>query len=252
MIQSGSINRGSKIHLVSGHGFGRAESGLKNPRTPEAAAKLELVKGAGFSPYVKSSMLGGALAPEGISAGAILKPALVIFALCAVSVLPARAASGRYAITTERIAAAVSSNGVAVSPDQVTLPANVVARVADPVLKMTSIDRAGDGRATARLECAQANQCLPFIVTLRMTAVPVAMSSPGRSPASTQSKPVPPAVHAGSPATLQLEGAHVHIVLSVTCLENGAIGQTIRATSQDRSKVYIVQVVHEGILEGRL
>jgi hypothetical protein len=172
--------------------------------------------------------------------------------LFAALAMPAVAASGRYAITTEQIAAAMSSNGVAVSPDQVTLPASIVASVADPMLKMKSLDRAGDGLATARLECAEANQCLPFIVTLRMTAVPVAMSSPGRPPASTQSKPVPPAVHAGSPATLQLEGAHVHITLSVICLQNGGIGQTIRATSQDRSKVYIVQVIHEGMLEGRL
>lgn len=252
MIQSGSPNRDSKIHLVSGHGLARAENGLKNPRTFEATGKLELVKGTGFSPYVKASMLGRVLAPDGISSGSILKPALVIFALCAALASPALAASGRYAITTERIAAAVSTYGIAVSPEQVTLPTNIVANVANPVLKMRSIDRAGDGRAIARLECAEANQCLPFIVTLRMTAVPVAMSSPGRSPASTQSKPVPPAVHAGSPATLQLEGTHVHIALSVICLENGAIGQTIRATSQDRSKVYIVQVVHEGILEGRL
>jgi hypothetical protein len=172
--------------------------------------------------------------------------------LFAALAMPAVAASGRYAITTEQIAAVVSSHGFAVSADQVTLPASIVARVADPMLKMKSLDRAGDGRAIARLECADANQCLPFFVTLRMTAVPVAMSSPGRSPASTQTKPVPPAVRAGSPATLQLEGSHVHITLSVTCLENGAIGQTIRATSQDRSKVYIVQVVHEGFLEGRL
>jgi flagella basal body P-ring formation protein FlgA len=59
-------------------------------------------------------------------------------------------------------------------------------------------------------------------------------------------------VRAGSPATLLLEGAHVHISLSVVCLESGAVGQTIRASSPDHRQVYKAQVVRDGVLEGRL
>jgi hypothetical protein len=181
---------------------------------------------------------------------------ILAFALCAAPAVPVMAAPGRYAITTEQIAAAISSSGMPVTSEQVTLPANLVASTPDPALKLKSLDRAGDNRMYARVECANAGQCLPFIVSLkldlRMTAVPVALSSPGRSAASTQTQPVPPVVRAGSPATLQLEGSHVHITLSVVCLENGAAGQTIRAASHDRKQVYTVQVLREGLLEGRL
>jgi hypothetical protein len=174
----------------------------------------------------------------------------LMFAACAV--LPAATASMRYAITAERIAEAVSMTGAQVVPEQVILPATIVASVPYPRLSVKSIDRTGDERATARLECAIPEQCLPFIVTLRMTADPSVESSHGRSTAILQSKASPPAVRAGSPATLLLEGAHVHITISVICLESGAPGKTIRATDRDRRQVYTAQVVRDGLLEGRL
>lgn len=180
---------------------------------------------------------------------------ILFFALCAAAVLPAAAASGRYAITSGQVAAAVTSDGMPVSQDQVSLPAEIVASVPDPVLKVKSIDRSGEGRAIARVECAIPWQCLPFIATLefdtRLTPGPVPLSSLGRIPAQTQ-QPSPAAVRAGAPATLLLEGAHVHITLSVVCIESGAIGQTIRARSPDHRQLYTAQVVRAGVLEGRL
>jgi hypothetical protein len=170
----------------------------------------------------------------------------------AMAALPAAAAPRRYAITTERIAAALSNGGVPVLPEQVTLPANVVASTADPVLKVMSIDRAGGQRALARLECASSQQCLPFIVTLRVSMEPAEASPRVQAAVFSSPRPSTPLVRAGSPATLHLEGAHIHISLSVICLENGAMGQTIRATSKDRHQVYTVQVVRDGVLEGRL
>jgi flagella basal body P-ring formation protein FlgA len=59
-------------------------------------------------------------------------------------------------------------------------------------------------------------------------------------------------VKAGSPATLLLDGDHVHIRLSVICLQNGITGQTIRATSKDHTVVYTAEVVDGGVLKGRL
>jgi hypothetical protein len=180
---------------------------------------------------------------------------ILILALCAAAVLPAAAESGRYAITSGQVAAAVTSDGMPVSPNQVTLPAEIVASVPDPVLKVKSIDLSGERRAQVRVECAIPRQCLPFIATLdfdtRLTTDPVPLSSRGRSSAQTQ-QPSPAVVRAGAPATLLLEGTHVHITLPVICVESGAIGQTIRARSPDHRQVYTVQVVREGVLEGQL
>jgi len=164
--------------------------------------------------------------------------------------LPAAGAPGRYAITAERVAAAVSNSGTQISADQVTMLANVVANVADPQLKVKSIDRAGNERAIARMECAVSRQCLPFVVALRVSAEPAAAIS--RTASFVPARPAAPIVRSGEAAKLQLEGPHVHITLSVICLENGAAGQTIRVTTHDRHLSYRVRVMEDGTLEGRL
>ena len=183
----------------------------------------------------------------------MIQPRSMLFVtLSAALALPAAAAAGRYSITTEQVAAAVSSSGMQITADQVTLPANILASVADPALRVKSIDRGADRSTVARLECANPAQCLPFIVSLRVTPDASALSPHGRSTEGSQGRLSPPVVRAGSPATLLLEGAHVHISLSVVCLESGAVGQTIRASSPDHRQVYKVQVVRDGVLEGRL
>jgi hypothetical protein len=183
----------------------------------------------------------------------IRRASLLFSIVVAAAALPALAAPGRYAITVERIAAAVSSSGVQVSPDQVTLFTGVVSSVADPELKVASIDRAGQQRAIARMECSSSQQCLPFVVALKVKdggSIEIASTRPA-SPVSTF-RPVTFAVRQGSTTALYLDGDHVHISLSVICLENGAPGQTIRATSQDRHQTYTVQVASNGTLRGRL
>jgi hypothetical protein len=67
-----------------------------------------------------------------------------------------------------------------------------------------------------------------------------------------QPRPKQIVIRNGSPAMLQLDGAHVHIRIPVICLESGAAGQTIRATDKDRRRTYAAQVVDNGLLQGRL
>jgi flagella basal body P-ring formation protein FlgA len=57
---------------------------------------------------------------------------------------------------------------------------------------------------------------------------------------------------AGSRATLLLEGDHVHIQVPVVCLQNGAVGQTIRVASPDHKQTYVAQVTGNNVLRGRL
>jgi hypothetical protein len=183
------------------------------------------------------------------------RSSIVFLVLFAAVALPSLAAPGRYAVTAQQVAAAVSNQAVQVSPDQVTLLSGVVANVAAPELRVKSIDRAGDQRAVARMECADSEQCLPFIVALHLghgESVDPASPSSQRSAPVSQPRPAAFAVRAGSPATLLLDGPHVHINLNVICLENGAPGQIIHVTDRDRRQVYTAQVVQDGILEGRL
>jgi hypothetical protein len=58
-------------------------------------------------------------------------------------------------------------------------------------------------------------------------------------------------VRAGRPATLLLDGAHVHIRIAVVCLENGAAGQTIRVASKDHRQTYTAKVSRRSSIEGQ-
>jgi len=178
---------------------------------------------------------------------------IFLWTATAAAALPALAAPGRYAITTERIAAAVTSSGMQITPDQVTLFTGVVATVADPELKVQSINRGREGQTIARIGCADPTQCLPFMVTLHVNqGANLEVASYRPPPYSASFRTVQFSVRQGSTTALYLDGMHVHISLSVICLENGIPGQTIRATSLDRHQVFTAQVANDGTLRGRL
>jgi hypothetical protein len=165
-------------------------------------------------------------------------------------------AAAKYAISAAAVAAAMASTGITVAPSQVTLLSAVVANTPSPELRVRSVERGSDGRALVRIECASSAECLPFFVSVRPGSLPVAPvvwspSSPVSSPPRVQpeSKYV---VRVGTPATLFLDGEHVHIRLAVTCLSNGAAGQTILAETPDHQKTFVAQVAGNGILRGRL
>jgi hypothetical protein len=178
--------------------------------------------------------------------------------LSTAAVLPAAAASGRDAITTEQIAAAMANAGMQVSPKQVDLLTDVVANTPSPVLKIRSMEPLGDRRMMVRLDCESTDECLPFFVAVRfnqgddaqaVAAKTVAASSENlhtKSPAAT------PTLRAGAPATLLLDGGRVHIRLTVVCLENGSIGQIIRVASKDHKEVYTALIVDDAVLKARL
>lgn len=187
--------------------------------------------------------------------------------LCAALAMPAVAEPGRYAITAERIAAAMAALGMQISPAQVMLLTNVVANTSDPVLRVKSLEQWGDHRVMVRMECTHAEECLPFIVALHLNqggtpgggapagSVQTA-SAPVDRPAPafvrTQSSPLAYAVRVGKPAILLLDGDHIHIRIAVVCLENGSTGQTIRVSSPDHKQFYTAEVIDNSVLRGRL
>jgi hypothetical protein len=169
--------------------------------------------------------------------------------------LPAMAASGRFAINPEKVVGAMAGIGMQVSPAQLTLLSDAVASTADPELRVQSIQRWPGDKVVVRVECATEQQCLPFFVSVRLgntAPVQVAMVnasiSAEPSPRSTSTM----AVRAGSPATLYIEGDHIHIRVAVKCLQSGSIGQTVRAEGPDHQQTYTAQVTGNGVLKGRL
>jgi len=179
-----------------------------------------------------------------------------VLILTAAMAMPAVAASGHVTISAEQVAAAINGAGMKVSADQVELLTNVVATDSAPELKVESMERWGDHRMKFRLNCVKAGECLPFFVAVRWSqaeATPPVFADHS-STASTWPKPDSNSfvVRAGTPATLLLDGDHIHIQLPVVCLENGAIGQTIRVASTDHRLTYTAKVGDDAVLRGRL
>jgi hypothetical protein len=178
-------------------------------------------------------------------------PALVLTGLSASTALPAAAAAGRNAITTEQVAAALGGAGMRISPQQVVLLSNVVATTSAPALRVESMERWGDDRMKVRMNCAS-QECLPFFVAVNLGKDDLA-AGPGQPPLSTaRIDPSSYVVRSGSPAVLLLEGDHMHIRVSVICLENGAPGQIIRVATKDHRQTFTAQVATRDVLKGGL
>ncbi len=174
-------------------------------------------------------------------------------ALSAAMAWPASAASDHAAITAAQIATAITDAGMKTSPEQVTLLSDVVATTGSPSLKVQSMEPWGAHRLRVRLDCSIREECLPFFVAVRSeyqtaSQTPSAFTPPGNArPALKDS-----VLRAGSPATLLLEGGHVHIRLTVICLENGAAGQMIRVSSKDSKQTFKATVVDGAFLKAHL
>ena len=175
---------------------------------------------------------------------------------------PVLASAPRYSISAEQVAVAVGRIGVRVSPSQITVLADVVATTPAPVLQVRSLERLDADRFMVRLECVNEDSCLPFMTSIQVDedeATKLASISSreclrcgAASEPAQQPGPGTVVVRSGSSAILELEGQHIHIRIPVICLQNGAAGQTIRATDKDHRRVYAAQVIDIGILRGRL
>lgn len=172
--------------------------------------------------------------------------------------LPTFAASRSIPIRTEVIASALTGIGIQVLPEQVTLMTDVVATTNAPRLSIRSMEKASDHRIIVRLECAMPEECLPFFVSIHPEEENGEQQSSSKAAAPLPSVPVfnsrskTFAIRSGTPATLQLDSDHVHIRISVICLENGAAGQRIRVTSPDHRQAYTAEVIDGALLKGKL
>jgi hypothetical protein len=169
--------------------------------------------------------------------------------------LPAASQSNRFSITREQVANAIDAAGVQVSAGQVTLLSNIVSASFNPALKVESIEKWSDRKIMVRLECATPGECLPFIVTVPLSgaAQERLALSPQLKPVSFSAKPrEPDTIRAGSTAVLFLEGPHLHIQMSVVCLENGSIGQSIRVATRDRRLTFMAEILSDSTLRGQL
>jgi hypothetical protein len=183
----------------------------------------------------------------------------------------------RAAIRLEDVVAALNLAKLPLENAEVKLMAQNTAAIEAPRLEVRAVEPWGDRDARVRLGCEAHEQCLPFYVavhwvdaTLARAALHAATVLPAHSAPATSAKHEPAAVpgpaatvianaadaeihvHAGSHATLLIDGERLHIRLPVICLENGAPGRTIRVTALDHKQTYRAEVVDSTLLKGTL
>lgn len=167
------------------------------------------------------------------------------------------------------IEARLAEQGIAITDTRIELLSRVVSSSEQPDLHVTSIlplDHAQPTRKdlaagtvprfAARVACTSTRECLPFYAVVSMPRV--AWVTPSSQPLHSASTPhaaaqiAAPAVviKAGSRATMLMNSGDAHIQMTVTCLEDGSEGQTIRVSNPMNHNTFQAQVVRDGLVKG--
>ncbi len=101
------------------------------------------------------------------------------------------------------------------------------------------------------LRCTRREDCVPFLVWEREQQPGVAPASLRNLPETSASRIVP-LVKPGQTAALTWEQAGIRIVLPVTCLEGGGLGQFVRVRFQSAPRVLRAEVVGAGTVRASL
>jgi hypothetical protein len=105
------------------------------------------------------------------------------------------------------------------------------------------------------LRCAHSGDCVPFLVSAEQkTAVTQGLAlrrlAASAEPASISAASLP--VKRGQTATLIWDQAGIRVVLPVTCLDAGGLGQFVRVRFKNAPRILRAEVVGEGMLRASL
>lgn len=167
-----------------------------------------------------------------------------------------------FALTTRQVAQALSSNGIRITEQQVSLLARVVATDPNPVLDILSVEpldvRLGEkypeARSMVKMACHQPGACLPFYAVVRFPQGTVArgagVSGTVLASGSELLKPKELiTIRTGARATMEMDDGRSHIQVAVISLENGIAGHKIRVASSDHKHIYVAEVVGANLLK---
>jgi hypothetical protein len=163
----------------------------------------------------------------------------------------------RFVITADQVARAVSSGGIEVTAEQVSLLANVVSTEPSPVLDVLSAmplnNRWSGGNSGShfyvKLACHIPGECLPFYAVVSWPTEPQGRTTITSNTFIAASKPnAAISMRAGAHAILVMDDGRAHIQIAVISLENGIVGHNIRVATPDHKQTYVAEVANEILL----
>jgi len=163
----------------------------------------------------------------------------------------AQTPAGRFVITGQSVASAMTAAGWKITGDQVRFLSQVTANRPDARLQVVHTSRGLQGALTVELRCHDRSACLPFYVVITGagaagTSDPTAVSDGDQSALLTTAQK--PLLRTGDPATLVFADKALRISMPVICLQNGHQGQKIRVASTDHRRFFKAEIVGPGLL----
>lgn len=175
----------------------------------------------------------------------------------------------RFAISTQRVAEALSEYGLKIRPQQVRLPSPLTSAIPSPQLELVSMRTAAPDLVQIELRCQSSGKCLPFFVLLDVPAGTASSFTAGvkqHQLASTGAEArtglrqygvagiesSTPRIRAGDHIALLLEDSQMRIQIPTVALDSGAPGLEVRVCTLDHRKIFRARVVSSSIARGGL
>ena len=196
---------------------------------------------------------------------------LLIPAACSASsgaqqLLPSAAAPHlalRYEVSASVVAAALTTEGLAIAPDRLHLAMPLSAANPAPQLHVAGAELEHDGSLLLRIICRRAGECMPFFATIAksdgeaaLAALPGLRDATAAATAGTAAAPTaavvahPQGIAVGAHITLQLTDAQMHIQLPAVAIDTGAPGSEVRVASLDRKHTWRGIVLNANTVQG--
>ncbi len=205
-------------------------------------------------------------------------PLLVTAAACLGATASVRAQErARFPITSAQIASAMLGRQLPTKDARIVIAAPITALSENPQLEVQSMQLVSPHELRLRISCRNHAECLSFfaLATYPEPVEPATLKAAEQSPKiieksqpkgqSDAAKPASPgrdtssnephrepALRAGAPVMLQIDGDRIHILVEVICLEGGAEGDRIRVATRDHKETYVARIVNPTLVKGTL
>lgn len=160
-----------------------------------------------------------------------------------------------YPISESTVASSLSERGIAIAPNQVTLPMPLTATTPLPHLEVRAIQKLSQGEFRLQLRCHQVGECMSFVALVHapnlersLAKVTPDVSKMNHATSANDEVHVRP----GEQVVLVLKDRHMTIQLPAIARDGASAGGSVHVSIRDHNKIFNAVVVDSGVVEGAL